>query len=115
MLQSFEDFCTWMYVVVDDLDAQIAPLFHRPGPAPQGTDREMLAMALIGECRGWDQENELLSNFRAYRHLFPLPPTHSRFYRRRRQLMQSFPLMRCLVLRMLDVAQDRPCVLDSLP
>src|SRR3954467_6399664 len=115
MLHSFDDFCTWMYVIVDDLYNQIAPLFHRPGPAPQCSDSELLAMALIGECCGWDLETDLLSHFRSYRHLFPEQPSQSRFNRRRRQLMQAFQLVRCLVLRMLDVAQERQCVIDSLP
>src|SRR5579864_1786003 len=115
MLASFEDFCTWMDVVVDDLYQQIAPLFRRPGPAPDCADSELLAMALIGECRGWDVETELLSHFRDYRHLFPVQPTQSRFNRRRRQLLRAFQLLRQLVLRMLDLAQDRQCVIDSLP
>jgi IS5 family transposase len=115
MLASFEDFCTWMYVIVDDLWKQLSPLFHRPGPAPLCSDSELLAMALIGECRGWDVETELLSHFRDYRHLFPVQPTQSRFNRRRRHLMRGFQLLRQLVLRMLDLAQDRQCVIDSLP
>jgi hypothetical protein len=115
MLETFDDFCTWMYVVVDDLYAQLAPLFHRPGPAPRCSDSELLAMALIGECCGWDLETELLGHFRAFRHLFPEQPSQSRFNRRRRQLMQAFQLVRCAVLRLLDVAQDRQCVIDSLP
>src|SRR3954451_14346108 len=115
MFDSFDDFCTWMDVIVDDLYHQIAPLFHRPGPAPMCSDSELLALALIGACRGWDLETDLLSHFRSYRHLFPEQPSQSRFNRRRRQLMQAFQLIRCLVLRMLDVAQDRQCVIDSLP
>jgi IS5 family transposase len=115
MLTSFEDFCTWMYVTVDDLWKPIAPLFHRPGPAPQCSDSELLAMALIGECRGWDLETDLLAHFRDYRSLFPVQPTQSRFNRRRRQLMRAFQLLRQLVLRLLDLAQDRQCVIDSLP
>jgi IS5 family transposase len=115
MLASFEDFCTWMYVVVDDLWKEVAPLFHRPGPAPRCADAELLAMALIGECRGWDVETELLAHFRDYRHLFPVQPTQSRFNRRRRQLMHGFQLLRQLVLRVLDVAHDRQCAIDSLP
>lgn len=115
MLPSFEDFCTWMYVIIDDLWKQIAPLFDRPGPAPLCSDSELLALALIGECRGWDIETELLSHFRDYRHLFPVQPTQSRFNRRRRQLMRAFQVLRQLVLRMLDLAQDRQCVIDSLP
>src|SRR6516165_3781930 len=115
MVTCFEDFCTWIYVVVDDLYQQIAPLFHRPGPAPRCSDSELLALALIGECRGWDVETELLGHFRDYRHLFPVLPTQSRFNRRRRQLLRAFQLLRQLVLRMLDLAQDRQCAIDSLP
>lgn len=115
MLSSFEDFCTWMYVIVDDLWKQIAPLFDRPGPAPLCSDSELLAMALIGECRGWDIETELLSHWRDYRHLFPVQPTQSRFNRRRRQLMRAFQLLRHCLLPLLDLAQDRQCVIDSLP
>jgi len=61
MIGSFEEFCTWVYVVVDDLWQQIAPLFRRPGPQPECSDSELLAMILIGECRGWDGETHLLS------------------------------------------------------
>lgn len=115
MLASFDDFCTWMYVLVDDFWKQLAPLFHRPGPAPLCSDSELLAMALIGECRGWDVETELLSHFRDYRHLFPRQPTQSRFNRRRRQLLRAFQLIRQLVLRVLDLARDGQCCIDSLP
>jgi hypothetical protein len=104
-----------MYVLVDDLCKQIAPLFHRPGPAPLCSDSELLAMALIGECRGWDIETELLSHFGDYRHLFPVQPTQSRFNRRRRQLMRAFQLLRRCLLPLLDLAQDRQCTIDSLP
>jgi hypothetical protein len=48
-----EDFCAWVFVVVDDIGEQMAPFFKRPGPAPVCSDSELIAMALIGECRGW--------------------------------------------------------------
>jgi hypothetical protein len=115
MLPSFDDFCTCVFVLVDDFWKQLAPLFHRPGPAPVCSDSELLALALIGECRGWDVETELLSHFRDYRHLFPHQPTQSRFNRRRRQLLRAFQLLRQLVLRVLDLAQDGQCCIDSLP
>ena len=47
--------------------------------------------------------------------MFPVIPTQSRFNRRRRGLMQAFNLIRRVVLHGLDVAQDRQCVIDSLP
>jgi len=115
MINDFNDFCTWMYAVVDDIWLKIAPFFKRPGPPPECPDSELLAMALIGECRGWDMETEMLSQWQEHRDLFPVIPTQSRFNRRRRGLIQAFNLIRQVILQCLDVAQDRQCVMDSLP
>lgn len=115
MITSFADFCLWMYVVVDDVWQPIAPLFRRPGPSPVCSDSELLTLAIVGECRGWDVETELLSAWRDYTHLFPHIPSQSRFNRRRRQLLDGFQVIRQIILRSLDVAQDRQCALDSLP
>ena len=115
MINDFEDFCLWMYVIVDDIWQQIAPFFKRPGPAPLCSDSELLTMVLVGECRGWVVETEMLSNWRDRRHLFPIVPSQSRFNRRRRHLWQAFTLICRVVLQMLDLVQDRHCVIDSLP
>ena len=115
MITDFEDFCTWMYVVVDDIWQQIAPLFRRPGPQPICSDSELITMALVGECRGWELETDLLSQWREHKDLFPRLPSQSRFNRRRRNLMYAFNLIRRVVLNWLDVAQDRRCLIDSLP
>jgi hypothetical protein len=115
MITDFSDFCLSMYVVIDDIWQQLAHLFKRPGPAPLCSDSELLTMALVGECRGWDQETVMLSHWQEHRDLFPHIPSQSRFNRRRRQLMQAFSLVRRVVLRGLDLAQDPQCVLDSLP
>ncbi|MCI0561576.1 MAG: IS982 family transposase [Nitrososphaera sp.] len=115
MINDFDEFCLWMFVIVDDLWQPIAWLFKRPGPAPDCSDSELLTMALVGECRGWDVETEMLSYWQEHRNLFPHIPSQSRFNRRRRHLMLAFNLIRRTVLRMLDLAQDRQCVLDSLP
>jgi hypothetical protein len=105
-----------MYVTIDDLWPQIAPLVHRPGPAPSTcSDSELVTMAIVGECCAWDKETNLLAHWRAYQHLFPHQPDRTRFNRRRRALAQAINLLRRLVLGMLDVAQDRQCALDSLP
>ena len=47
--------------------------------------------------------------------LFPNIPTQSRFNRRRRNLMYAFNLIRQIILKSLDISQDRQCVIDSLP
>lgn len=116
MIADFDDFCTWMYTIVDDIWLRIGPQFKRPGPAPTTcTDSELITMALVGECRRWDMETEMLSQWREHRDLFPCIPSQSRFNRRRRNLMSAFNLIRRIVLRQLDVAQDRQCLIDSLP
>ena len=115
MIHGFEDFCTWAYVVVDDIWQQISPLYRRPGPLPVCGDSELMTMALVGECRGWDVETELLSHFSEHKDLFPRIPSQSRFNRRRRNLASAFNLIRLCILRCLDVAQDRQCLIDSLP
>jgi len=116
MIQDFDDFCLWVYYIVDDVCQQLQPLLRRPGPAPTtGSDSEIIAMALIGECRGYDMETELLSFFADHRDLFPHQPEQSRFNRRRRNLMPVFNLIRRAILRLLDVAQEPTCVIDSLP
>lgn len=116
MIEDFEDFCLWMYVIVDDMWQEIAPLFKRPGPAPTTcSDSELLTMALVGECRGWDMETDMLCNWRERRDLFPRVPSQSRFNRRRRHLMLAFNLIRQAVLRLLDLALDQHCAIDSLP
>lgn len=115
MITSFEDFCLWTYVLVDDCWRQIAPQDHRPGPAPQCSDAELVTMALIGECKGWDEETVLLSEWAAHRDLFPRQPSRTRCNRRRRQLQGAINQLRRLVTAALDLAADRQCVLDSLP
>src|SRR5688500_15779890 len=115
MIASFEDFCLWTYVLVDDLWEQIGPRCRRPGPAPRCSDPELITMALVGECQGWDQETDLVSQWDRHRALFPRQPERSRFNRRRRHLAGAINEPRRLVLAALDLAADRQCVLDSLP
>ena len=115
MITSYDDFCTWMFVIVDDIWQEIAPLFKRPGPQPVCSDSELLTMALVGECRGWVEETVMLSHWREHTDLSPNVPSQSRFNRRRRHLMLAFNLIRQSVLQVLDLAQERECVIDSLP
>jgi len=115
IIEEFADFCLVVYVVVDDICQQIEPMLSRPGPQPQCSDSELITMALVGECKGWDMETDLLSNMKTHQDLFPIIPTQSRFNRRRRNLMYAFNLIRQIILSWLDVAQEKQCVIDSLP
>ena len=115
MRANFEDFCLWMYVIIDEVWQRLAPLYRRPGPAPACSDSELLTLLIVGECRGWDAETDLLAHWQAYRDLFPLLPERSRLNRRRRNLMHALNDVRRVVLGLLDLAADRQCVIDSLP
>ncbi len=115
MITNFEDFCLYMYVIVDDIWQQIAPLFSRPGPQPLCSDSEVITIALVSECKGWDKESELLDHWTPYLHLFPHFPERSRFNRRRRNLMLAINLIRQIVLQQLELSGDEYCVIDSLP
>jgi hypothetical protein len=115
MITDFDDFCTWVFVIVDDICKTIVPFFKRPGPKPECSDSELIAMTLIGECRGWHMETELLSCWQEYTYLFPYIPTQSRYNRRRRNLMQATNMIRQVILHSLDLSQDQQCIIDSLP
>ena len=115
MIADFEDFCLYMYVLVDDLWTRLGPRYRRPGPAPACSDSELITMVLVGECRGWDQETDLVAAWQDYRALFPVIPERSRFNRRRRALQHAINDLRRVALTLLDLAQDRQAVIDSLP
>lgn len=115
IISDFDDFCLWTSTIVDDMWQGIAQGFTRPGPAPLCSDSEVLTLALVGECRGWDLETDLLSFWQDHRDLFPILPSQSRFNRRRRQLCNAFNLVRRAILSLLDLAQDPQGVIDSLP
>lgn len=115
MIRDFDDVCTWMYVLVSELFAPLAPLVARPGPLPACTDAELITMALVGECCGWDQETVLLSRWQQHRDLFPHQPERTRFNRRRRALAPTINRIRQAILQVLDLADDAQCIIDSLP
>jgi hypothetical protein len=117
MITELADFCLWIYCLVDDAWVQIAPLLQRPGPLPACSDSELIAMALIAERRGLDKETEVLAWWRErpQRALFPHVPSRTRFNRRRRALARAINLVRQIVLRSLDLAEDNQWVIDSLP
>ena len=62
MIAHFDDFCLWVYVLVDDMCKELEEQLRRPGPEPECSDSELIAICLIGECLGWDVETELLTH-----------------------------------------------------
>ena len=115
MITDFDDLCLWTYVIVDDMLIKLAPLLRRPGPCPDCSDSELIAMILIAECKGWDIETELLSEFSQHPHLFPILPCQSRFNRRRRNLGAIINQIRRLLLADIEGASEQLCIIDSLP
>jgi len=116
MIVDFDDFVTWMYVTIDDAWKQIAPWYDRPGPDPTTcSDSELMTIAIVSECRGWDCETHLIAEWAPYRSLFPRLPERSRFNRRRRNLMHAINQIRSLIVHGLDIAQDAYGLIDGIP
>ncbi len=115
MIADFTDVVTWTYCIVDDMWQRLALRFSRPGPQPECSDSELLTMAIVGQCRGWNVETELVSQWHERRDLFPQVPERSRFNRRLRNLLPALNLVRRAVVALLDVAQDRHYAIDSVP
>ena len=72
-------------------------------------------MILIAECKGWDIETQLLSEFSQHPHLFPILPCQSRFNRRRRNLGAIINRIRQMLLSDIEEAEAKLCIIDSLP
>ena len=66
MIAPFDDFCLWVYVLVDDMCKELEWQLRRPRPEPECSDSELIAICLVGECLGWDVETELLSHMQAH-------------------------------------------------
>lgn len=114
----FEDLCLYIYCIVDDALNELKQWrtdLKRPGPTPLYSDSELIALTLIGECKGWHCESQLLREMAIHKDLFPHLPGQSRFNRRRRQLGDLTALVRRTFLKQLDVAQDKQCLIDSMP
>ncbi len=115
IVTDFADFCLVTYLLVDDLwDALPADLKPR-GPQATRSNSELLTMVLVEECMGWDEETVAISQWQQHRALFPHVPDRTRFNRRRRALTDALLVIRQRVLVLLDYAQDRYVVIDSLP
>jgi hypothetical protein len=107
MITDFDDFCTWVFVIVDDKWKTIAPFIKRSGPKPECSNSVLIAMTLIGECRGWHMETELLCCWQEDNDLFPQMPTQIRYNRRRRNLMKATNMIRQMILHSLDLSRDQ--------
>ena len=115
IVADFADFCLVTYTLVDDLWKQVPADLKPRGPQAACSNSELLTMILVEECMGWDEETEAISQWKQHRDLFPHLPHRTRFNRRRRALTDALLLMRQQLLALVDYAQDRYLVIDSLP
>jgi IS5 family transposase len=115
IVADFADFCLVTYIIVDDLWDALPTECKPRGEQSACSNSELLTMVLVEECMGWDEETEAISQWRQHRDLFPHLPDRTRFNRRRRALTDALLLIRQRVLALLDYAQDRYVVIDSLP
>ncbi len=115
IVADFADFCLCLYVLIDDLWDDLPAWVKPRGEQSKCSNSEVLTMLLVEECMGWDEETEAISQWRQHRDLFPHQPHRTRLNRRRHRLTDALTLIRQRLLTRLDFAQDRQCVIDSMP
>ena len=121
MIADFADLCTYVYVLVDEhYQRLVAPYDRRPGPRAAFTESEVIALTLVAELLGLDEEAAFLAYLdRHHRALFPLLPERSRYNRRRRCLTEATNrirggLVQALLPHLLPEEREL-CVVDSVP
>jgi hypothetical protein len=121
IIESFVDLCTAVYTLVDDrYRMAVAPYDRRPGPEGACSDSELIALTLVAELVGLDEEAAFLAYLRRnHPDLFPRLPSLSRYNRRRRRLVEATNRIRLAlasdVLLHLSPEDRDLCVIDSLP
>ncbi len=115
IVADFADFCLMTFVLIDDLWTGLPADLKPRGEQSNCSNSELLTMVLVEECMGWDEETEAISQWQQHRDLFPHVPDRTRFNRRRRALTDALLVIRQRVFALLDYAQDRYLVIDSLP
>lgn len=115
IVADFADCCLVTDIIVDDLWDALPTECKPRGEQSACSTSELLTMVLVEECMGWDEETVAVSQWKGHRDLFPPLPDRTRFNRRRRALTDALLLIRQRVLALLDYAQDRYLVIDSLP
>ena len=118
-IATFEDFILIVYVTIDDLYHQFAPLEvinRRHASDAKLSDSEIITISICGELAGIDSENAWFSFVkRNYRHLFPKLCSRSRFNRTRRALPQTTELLRQKMISAFHMPFSRCFVIDSFP
>jgi hypothetical protein len=89
MMPRLEDCRPWTNVLVGDCWRQLASLDRRSGPGPVCSDAESIAMALVEEGKGWNEETVLLSEWAQRCDLSHNQPTHLRVNRFGTELSKS--------------------------
>ncbi len=108
---------TITYTLTDDLYQEIVPVSveKRPGPEPQLSDSEVIAISLVGEMV-LDSETAWVHFVQKnYRPLFPQLNERSRFHRRNKDLWVVKNLIRQKLLEKLPEAFNPYRLVDSLP
>ena len=72
MIAHFDDFCLWVYVLVEDMCQVPEEHLRRPGPKPASSDSE-LGLMLDGACK--KSPGEIALKFVMYQSNLPRGPT----------------------------------------
>ena len=118
-IENFEDFILIIFVMIDDLYKQYAPVSVSSRPHIKDaklSDSEIITISICGELIGNDSENAWFSFVKKnYKHLFPKIGSRSRFNRTRRALLQTTELLRNKLLNVSLISNSEYFIVDSFP
>ena len=118
-IQTFEDFILIIFVIIDDLYQQYAPISisHRKHVKDAKlSDSEIITISVCGELIGIDSENAWFSFVKKnYKHLFPKIGSRSRFNRTRRALLPTTELLCEKLLSVFSMPYSQYFIVDSFP
>ena len=118
-IQTFEDFILIIFVIIDDLYQQYAPISisHRKHVKDAKlSDSEIITISVCGELIGIDSESAWFSFVKKNcKHLFPKMGSRSRFNRTRRALLPTTELLREKLLSVFSMPYSQYFIVDSFP
>lgn len=118
-IETFEDFILIIFVMIDDLYQQYAPISvsnRRHIKDAKLSDSEIITISICGELVGIDSENAWFSFVKKnYKHLFPNIGSRSRFNRTRRALLPIAELLREKLLPTFSIPCSQYFIIDSFP
>jgi len=111
-----EDYITEVYCLIDDMLKKSPKTLRSRGPHPKLSDAEVIAMEIVGESIGIDEDKAIHRYFRDHWHpLFPEIGTRTTFLRQAANLWKLKQQIREDLRKCLLPSNSQVCIADGFP